>query len=173
MESKRVVITGFMGSGKSSVARQLARKLGCEVVDLDQTIRRVEGRTPGQIIADDGEQDFRKLETRHLRKVLAINNAQVVALGGGTWINQTNRELIVGSKALTVWLDAPFELCWQRIDASREVRPLARSREQSEKLFNERRAAYSLADIRVTLLASDTADSIADTLVNSIHDHAG
>jgi shikimate kinase len=162
-----------MGSGKSSVARQLARNLGCEFVDLDQTIRRTEGRTPGQIIAVDGEKNFRELETRQLRKVLGVNNAQVVALGGGTWMSQINRELIVASNALTIWLDAPFDLCWQRIDTSNEIRPLARSREQSEKLFNERRASYSLADIKVTVLASDTADSIAATIVTAIDEHAG
>ncbi len=173
LERQRVVVTGFMGSGKSSVAEELARKLGCAFVDLDQTITRLSGHTPAQIITEEGEQKFRELETRQLRNLLATNSAMVVALGGGTWASQINRELIVGSDALTIWLDTPFELCWQRIEASDEIRPLARSREQSQELFNQRRASYSLADIRVSVRASDTVDSLADTITTSINDHRG
>jgi shikimate kinase len=146
----RIFITGFMGAGKTTVAASLARRLNCRMIDLDHFIAAREGRTPQQIIDEDGEARFRELETSALRAVLEDDEtAYVVALGGGAWTVERNRALISEHDGFTVWLDAPFYVCWQRIRCVGDSRPLARDREQARRLYDARRPVYALAKLRV------------------------
>jgi shikimate kinase len=145
----KIVITGFMGSGKSRVARELAQRLNVEFVDLDERITRSDGRSPAQLIVEEGEETFRSIETRVLRELLETDTARVIALGGGAWIQETNRALINQYGYLSVWLDVPFELCWARIAASGEDRPLGRSKDRAQALYDRRRPVYQLADLRI------------------------
>ena len=121
-----IVIIGFMGSGKTVVARLLAAQLNLETTDLDDFITEAVGRTPAQIITEDGEQAFRKIETNALRELLQTTLAGVIALGGGAWIEESNRKLIEENNCLSIWLDTPFEKCWKRIQSSVEERPLGK-----------------------------------------------
>src|SRR5207237_5187580 len=114
----KLVVTGFMGCGKSRIARELARRLDLKMIDLDEHIAKSHGRSPAQLIKEDGEATFRVLETKALREVLRTNAAAVIALGGGAWIKKKNRVLIADYGCVSVWLDAPFEICWYRIQAS-------------------------------------------------------
>ena len=93
MEDRRIVIVGFMGCGKTTVARALAQRLGCEMIDLDSFITEREGRTPAEIIEADGEPAFREIETHALRDALKMDDARVIALGGGAWTIEANRAL--------------------------------------------------------------------------------
>lgn len=163
--STRIIITGFMGCGKTTVAEALANRLNCDMIDLDSFITKHEGRTPAEIIEQDGEAAFRDIETRQLRHLLEKSDARVIALGGGTWTVDTNRELVTRSRGLTVWLDAPFELCWQRIQGipagGGRVRPLAPDRESARELHELRRADYELATFKVDLGGNEDADMVA------------
>src|ERR1700752_4953623 len=123
---RRIVILGFMACGKTTVGRALARRLQCRFVDLDSFITEREGRSPAEIIQSDGEAAFRATETLALRDVLQDADNVVVSLGGGTWTIPANRTLIALHECLSIWLDVPFEICWQRIlENSDAVRPLA------------------------------------------------
>lgn len=155
MTTRRIVILGFMGCGKTTVGRELARQLECGFVDLDTFINEREGRSPAQIIIEDGENSFREFETLALRDVLQDRKTHVVALGGGAWTMPANRTMVALYDCLTVWLDAPFEICWERIANGGTARPLAPDRETAKKLFDERRAIYALADRRVEVKAGD------------------
>src|SRR2546423_5463955 len=104
----KVVITGFMGCGKTRIARRLAERLNLEFVDLDEHITLCHGRSPAQLIKKQGEAVFRAIETKTLREVLKNKAAGVIALGGGAWIKKRNRDLINQYNCLSVWLDAPF-----------------------------------------------------------------
>src|SRR5918911_223736 len=102
MRTRPVVITGFMGAGKTTVAGALAERLGRRALDLDEFIAGREGRTAQTIIDEDGEQRFRELETEALREALETD-AGVIALGGGTWTIERNRALVAEHTVLTVW----------------------------------------------------------------------
>lgn len=164
----RVVITGFMAAGKSTAARALARLLGCGSADTDELVRAREGRTPAEIIDADGEARFREIESRALGDALATDGPLVVALGGGAWAVAANRALIAGRGCVAVWLDAPFELCRQRIEAesAKIGRPLARDIETARALYAARRETYALAAHRVEVAAGRTAESIAAEIAN-------
>jgi shikimate kinase len=158
-----IVITGFMGCGKTEIARRLSLRFDLALIDLDQEIAKREGRTAAQLIVEEGEPAFREIETKILREVLE-EGIGIVALGGGAWITETNRILIDERGGLSIWLDTPFELCWQRIEATPEERPLGRSRTQAEQLYRLRHPVYQLATIRVPVMANEPLETLLDRL---------
>lgn len=164
-----IVITGFMGSGKSKVARELARRLNVLFVDLDEKITQREGRSPAQLIVEDGEPAFRAIESETLRDLLQTKTAGVIALGGGAWIEEQNRRLIDEHACTSVWLDAPFEVCWARIETSSEERPLGKTRSQAQELYGKRRPIYQLANIRIEVLGHESVDAIVSELSHGLH----
>jgi shikimate kinase len=171
--TRQIVIIGFMGTGKSTVARALASILNGVMLDLDELITNNEGRTPAVIIEAEGENHFRGIETQTLDQVLNEGTARIIALGGGAWTITQNRELIIDHQAFTVWLDAPFELCWRRIESGREARPLARSRERAERLYHDRRGVYALANSRITIDDDDSAEEIAVRVAHEFRRQGG
>jgi shikimate kinase len=161
--ARRVVITGFMGSGKTTVGGALARLLEVAFLDLDDCVAAAEGRGPRALIDEEGEEYFREAETRALRRALEEGAARVIATGGGAWTVERNRALVAAGGCLSVWLDAPFELCRRRIKESGggAERPLARDSERARRLYEERLAAYRLADLRVRVTPRSGAEELA------------
>lgn len=155
-----------MGCGKTKVARELARRLSRIMVDLDDQITKRVGRSPAQLIVEEGEPAFRVVETDTLRHALQLGEARVIALGGGAWIQEVNRQLLDQYNCVSVWLDAPFELCWSRISASQEVRPLGRTREQAFALYQQRRPVYELADVHIATHEEKVEDLASQVLVH-------
>src|SRR5687768_673460 len=144
MKDIRVALTGFMGVGKSSVARHLSNILRCRRVDLDFFIETNEGRKIAEIIDTDGVDHYRTLETKNLERFLDESNARILSLGGGTWTVAANRELLANKGFTSVWLESTFEHCWLNITFSRKDRPLARNKQNALKLFEERQKVYCL-----------------------------
>jgi len=166
MSDRRIVILGFMGCGKTTVGTELARRLNCRFTDLDSLIGERQGRSPAEIIEQDSEESFREIETLVLRDVLQDHDARVIALGGGTWIVPANRTLIALYDCLSVWVDAPFELCWKRIATSpKTVRPLAPDRETTKSRYESRRADYALAEQRLTIDESTATETVVEEIV--------
>jgi len=163
-----IVITGFMGCGKSKVARALARHLDLVMVDLDESITAEHGRTPAQLIIEDGERAFRSIESDALRELLRSGHAGVIALGGGAWIEQINRDLIEQYSGVSVWLDVPFDTCWSRIETSTEDRPLGRTREQAAARYERRKPIYELATIRVRVSGDEEVEDLISRLEHEL-----
>ena len=157
---KPIVITGFMGSGKSKVARELSRDLNLTMIDLDDAITAREGKSPAQLIVENGEAHFRSIESKVLRELLQTGVADMISLGGGAWIEETNRKMIDEFNCVSVWLDAPFDVCWARIEASNEERPLGKNKDQALALYERRRPIYSLAAIHVQSSGDNFPDVI-------------
>jgi len=164
----RIALTGFMGVGKSSVARHMAGLLRCRRIDLDHFIEEREGRKIADIIDDVGIERFRRLETDCLRIASACDGDCILSLGGGTWTIAANRELIRQNGFQTVWLESSFEHCWYNIKFSPKDRPLARCKEDARKLFDDRQLVYCLADshfiIRPELNSLDIARQIVEQI---------
>lgn len=164
MNGKTVIIVGFMGCGKTVVARELALLRDEAWSDLDELIEKDEGRSPAEIITNDSEALFRERETSMLQRVLMTGKERVIAVGGGAWTVSRNRELVHEHDAVAVWLDAPFDLCWKRIEADRQARPLAPTRDTAQRLYSERAAIYNLADYHVRV-ADEAPIEIAKRIV--------
>ena len=137
-----LILTGFMGAGKSAVGRELARRLGWRFVDLDREVEALAGKPVPRIFAEDGEGRFRDLESEALRRVLE-GEATVVAAGGGVLVREENRRLL--ARHLTVNLTAPLEECVSRAMASGERRPLLEGcdpLDAARRLWREREHLY-------------------------------
>lgn len=167
-EERRIVVTGFMAAGKTSVAQALGRALNCRTIDLDYLITERERRSIPALITDDGEAGFREAERRALSVVLEMKRARVIALGGGAWTVEENRALIAAHDCFTVWLDAPFELCWRRITESEEVRPLAVDKEKALALYNQRRPLYALAELHVLAAEGRSVEDLASEIMRAL-----
>jgi shikimate kinase len=150
-----VYLAGFMGSGKTTVARVLADRLGWHFIDIDSEIENAAQATVAQIFESRGEPEFRRIEAETIRKVksqVEHGMPSVIALGGGSFVDPANAALLE-NHGITVWLDCPFEVIAQRVFENSTVeagsRPLAGNPEDFRKLYEERRAAYSRANYRV------------------------
>jgi shikimate kinase len=159
-----IVITGFMGCGKSKVARELAMRRNAVMVDLDEWITARVGRSPAQLIDEDGESSFRAIETSALRELLQSGAAGVIALGGGAWIEEANRELIDQFSCTSIWLDTPFDICWERIAASEEDRPLGRTREEAQARYDRRKPIYKLANVHITVSSDERFEHLVSLI---------
>ncbi len=146
MNTDKIYLVGFMGAGKSSVARALARRLGWRAVDVDEMIERRERQTVSAIFAKQGEPYFRAAERAVVMEQIPSRHL-VVATGGGTFADPANRAVMKGDGA-TVWLDVPIQRIIARVPADGR-RPLAADRTEFERLFYLRRAAYEEAHYRV------------------------
>jgi shikimate kinase len=151
-----VFLVGFMGSGKSSVGQELARRLRWEFLDLDARIESHERRSISHIFQQDGEAGFRAAETDALRELAgSLQQNTIVALGGGALVQQTNRELI--ARWPSIFLDAPVDELWRRCSEDDEVRPLRRDREQFSRLYSERLPLYRQATATVETFGKNIA----------------
>lgn len=146
MKADKIYLVGFMGAGKSTVARALGKRLDWKVEDVDTLIEREERRDIPTIFRQDGEPYFRARERLVLIGLLPERGA-VVASGGGTFSDASNRELMLRDGAV-VWLDAPFSTVVGRVPLDGR-RPLAADRLEMEQLYNQRLAAYRQAHLRV------------------------
>lgn len=162
MKSDKLYLVGFMGAGKTTVGRALAKRLDWRFEDVDERIERAEGRDVSTIFRQSGEPYFRACERQALTDLLEVRGV-VVATGGGTAVDPSNRALMSRDGAVA-WLDAPFATVAGRVPADGR-RPLAASRVEMERLYNERRAAYAQAHARFDVSRA-SVDEVVDRLVD-------
>ena len=155
-----------MGAGKSTVGRALARLLSWDFVDLDQKIERTAGVTIPEIFSAYGEPGFRQREYAAL-SVLATMPRAVISTGGGTFVQEKNRELIQRT-GTAVWLDPSFDLLWARLSKSPKKRPLLGDREATHELWQTRRAAYEQALLRVGMESEQPPEEVAEAVVEEL-----
>jgi len=146
VRADKIYLVGFMGAGKSTVARALGKRLDWKVEDIDTLIERAERRDIPTIFREAGEAYFRAREREALITLLPERGA-IVASGGGTFAEAANRELMLRDGAV-IWLDAPLSTVLQRVPSDGR-RPLAADRLGMEQLYNQRLAAYRQAHLRV------------------------
>jgi shikimate kinase len=162
-------LVGFMGCGKTTVARLLARRLGWGFADLDEEVERRQGRTINQIFAESGEPYFRQVERELLEEFLerAEREPLVVALGGGTFAQPANLELLRANGGVTIWLDCPLEELLRRCRGMTN-RPLFRDPASFRQLYEQRLPYYQQADFRVDASRSDIGAVVEEILQCSV-----
>jgi shikimate kinase len=149
---RRVCLIGFMGAGKTTVGKVLARRLGWLFQDLDEAVERRQGKSVAEIFAENGEAEFRRLESVALEGLLSGNatpGSLVIALGGGAFAHPDNRRALEKAGATTVLLEAPLPELRRRCVGDGRTRPLAEDEKQFEQLFAARHSVYELAQARV------------------------
>jgi shikimate kinase len=163
----RIVLTGFMGSGKSVVGRRLAERLGLSFLDLDEIIEGAAGMSIREIFATEGEPGFRRRE-RELIAALADRSDCVIATGGGAVLDPENVRTLK-RRGVLVWLQADPDVIVQRIggDARRPLLETADRAGRVQALLGERAAAYAQADLAVQ--AGDaTVEDVVDRIVRDL-----
>lgn len=151
---RAIVLVGMMGSGKSSVGRRLANRLGLPFVDADTEIETAAGMTIPEIFAQRGEAEFRDGERRVISRILTTRAPLVLATGGGAFMNAETRERIK-QFGISVWLKAEPDVLMRRV-RKRSNRPLLQTADPEgtlRRMLAEREPVYALADI--TILSSD------------------
>jgi shikimate kinase len=165
--ARSVVLVGMMGAGKTSVGRRLAQRLGLPFADSDHEIERAAGLSIPEIFATQGEPFFRDGERRVVARLLD-EGPQVLATGGGTFMNAETRERI-SAQGISVWLKVDVEVIMRRV-RKRSNRPLLKTADPEgtvRALLAEREPLYGLADI--TIVSADTPhDLMVQALLNAL-----
>src|SRR5512135_2658548 len=160
-----VVLVGFMGSGKSSVGRELAHRFGAPFVDVDERIESEAGYRIRDLFGREGEPAFRVREKAALRDVLSVKG-RVIATGGGAFADEENRDLL-RSYGPVVYLEAAVETLLERL-AGDLGRPLLRGEDREEvvrELLSRRVRGYRTADFTVRTdgrTVEEVAGQVAD-----------
>lgn len=152
--SRAIVLVGMMGSGKSSVGRRLASRLGMPFVDADTEIETAAGMTIPEIFAQRGEAEFRDGERRVISRILTTRAPLVLATGGGAFMNAETRERIK-QLGVSVWLKAEPDVLMRRV-RKRSNRPLLQTTDPEatlRRMLADREPVYALADL--TIQSSD------------------
>lgn len=161
----RVFLTGFMGSGKTTVGRLLSERLELPFVDLDREIERSAGMTVREIFEQGGEPLFRRLEHDVLTASVAGEEESVIATGGGTLTVESNLRLLE-ERGVSVWLDAPFSVITERIGGlGKRDRPLFQDPVQALELYRRRLPIYRRADIRLEVDRAEAPEEVAARIV--------
>jgi shikimate kinase len=167
--TRGIFLLGFMGSGKTAVGVALAARLGRRFENLDDRVEAAAGRRIADIFRDDGEPAFRALETAALRSLLAEMDERpgaVVALGGGTWVQPANRQMLDRFGGLTVFLECPVETMIQRCGGL-DHRPLFQDAASFARLYQDRLPAYRLAAVTWNT-AAGTAEDVAEGIASGL-----
>lgn len=120
----KILLLGYMGSGKSTISKKLAHDLGFSFFDLDQLIEKNENASIANIFDDKGEIYFRKVESKILREFVTNNSNFVLALGGGTPCYANNHEVFAEKDVLSIYLKGSIATLFQRLLLDRKDRPL-------------------------------------------------
>jgi shikimate kinase len=160
----RVYLVGFMASGKTTVGRRIAERLGVPFVDLDHEIERTSGKTIRALFEDEGEAAFRAREAAFLEATEALPDA-VVATGGGCYVRDDNR-VRIGRLGTAVYLDVGLPLLLARL-AGKTDRPLFRGPEQAAALWAERTPFYRMGSVPVNLQDASIEES-ADRVLTAL-----
>jgi shikimate kinase len=156
-----------MGAGKTTIGHELSKALSCEFTDLDEVIVKRTQKSIAEIFKSEGELAFRHHESEALLEVIAesANNATVIALGGGAFIQTNNFEAIRRSGCRTIHLDADLGTVLERCQREGKARPLLQDENQFRQLYEARRSGYMKADHCVNTTGKSVQKIVAEIML--------
>jgi shikimate kinase len=158
--TERIFLVGFMGTGKTTLGRQVAERMGLPFVDLDERIERSSGVSVPEIFAREGEDGFRRRESQALGELVEELEHFVVATGGGAFTVEANRRLMK-SEGVVVWLDVPIGEVLARIARiESSERPLWKTPEEVRALHERRQGSYRKAHHRLALDGAEPSEAV-------------
>ncbi|MGG2477196.1 shikimate kinase [Rhizobium sp. BR5] len=168
LAGRNIVFVGLMGAGKSAVGRMVAQQLRVSFIDTDVEIERVSRMTIAELFATYGEEEFRALETRVIKRLLR-GGPKVVSTGGGAFINDNTRRHITRG-GISLWLKADLEVLWERVN-KRDHRPLLKTEnpkatlaalmEKRYPIYAEADVTIESRDVRKEIIATEVLTAIA------------
>lgn len=161
-KGEHILFVGFMGSGKTSVSRVVAKRAGLPLIDIDAYIEQTQGRSVRQIFADEGEEGFRRIETQTMA-ALAYEPKSIISCGGGACNSAINRGIL---KALgtVVYLKVPLEEAIARI-SDPSTRPLLSGKRPVSEIYEERMPLYrDAADITINTAGKGLGGNVAQVI---------
>lgn len=173
---KKIILLGYMGSGKTTIGKELAQKLKLQFIDLDNYIEEKEQKTISEIFKIHREVYFRKIEHKYLSELLQQKTSVVLALGGGTPCFGTNMELIKKATNNSFYLHLPASVLIERLKNEAEKRPVIshlQTQEQWEEFINkhlfDRNPFYTQAQYIISVKnksISEIVENISEKIEN-------
>lgn len=170
---KKIILLGYMGSGKSTIATRLSKITGIPCVDLDKKIEERTNLSIEKIFKVHGEIYFRKLERTVFIELLNSPNNIIISLGGGTPCYANNHELLIGDNIVSIYLKATVETLFERLVSNKNKRPIIADKSGAElkefiaKHLFDRSFYYNQAQIKVNIdgrTKDETTQDILDIL---------
>ena len=164
-----IILLGYMASGKSTIGKQLSKKLGIPFLDLDTYIYEKENKSVSEIFSQNGEIYFRKKEHEYLREVLENQQDFILSFGGGTPCYANNIELILNKNSISIYLKASIQTLSNRLLKNKNLRPLVAFLEDDQvpefiaKHLFERRFFYEQAR-KVVVIDQKSVSEIVDEI---------
>ena len=167
---KKIILLGYMGCGKSTIAEKLSSLLQIPFVDLDKVIEAKANKTISQIFESFGEVYFRKLEHDVFVELLASPDKQIIGLGGGTPCYANNHELLKGEGITSIYLKASLITLFNRLVHNKSKRPIVANKSDEElqefiaKHLFDRSYYYNQAEYKVTVDDKSIDETVADIM---------
>lgn len=160
---KNIVLVGFMGTGKTSVGKELAKRLKTKFIEIDEKIEKKEGKTIDEIFKEKGEQYFRQVEQKIAKEVADISFA-TISTGGGIVINEENIKNLK-KNGIIVCLEAKPEVIFDRVkkETHRPLLKVENPGQRIKELLEKRKLFYQKADFHI-----DTSNLSVSQVVNKI-----
>jgi len=170
---ERIYLIGLMGSGKTTIGVRLAQSLGWEFTDLDQVIETLAGQSISQIFKDQGESEFRRVESQALEQTAHLLR-HIIACGGGVTTRKANVDFL--RQATTIWLDIDPATAASRLSTSHQrplLQGLAEPAHRLQQLLNERVDGYGhAAELKVNANRADPEGIAAEIIQQLENNHA-
>ena len=168
-KGNNIVLVGHMGSGKTSIGRNLSKRINYKFIDTDKEIEDESKMTITEFFTIKGEKDFRKFEEKTTKKILKENNRSVIALGGGSFENEKTRSLVLKDN-FSIWLKCNLNTLSYRCN-NLNTRPLLKDknvRNEIRKLDKIRKKNYMMSNLIVDV-SKKTKSVIIREIINSLN----
>ncbi len=159
--TKTIVLVGMMGSGKSSIGKELARKTGLDFIDTDSEIEKISKKKIKEIFSTKGEVFFRKLEEKICKKFIN-GEKKIVSIGGGAFMNKHIRN-VIAKCGKSFWIEVNKDTLIKRLSNSNNIRPILDYRNLNKsisEIMNTRKGIYTKADVKIKVLNKNKSEIV-------------